>query len=420
MAVEINIIRATSTDPDLFVNREEEILKLRRLLRLYLKETRPEAARGVLVKGDSGVGKSILSRKAVAELKTEFSRELVVWGVDGGRLTGARGLLNKLSDVARDEIEKTGNGELTKLAAIVAQAADYGKVTASDVTQISKELSALGKIGSRLLGLFTVEGVGGWKHTTGKSATEGFEIPISEEYLTKLISRLLEAVAEHGYRVLIFLDNLDRIGSMDSQKDANTIAELVKQLLELPNCILLINLRSQFTHHTTDRRELDHFVVKGLAPESLLDILRQRKAAAKLSDDEQKKLAAAPLAEVAEKLARLTDNPLAFLRWLEFWLLRTENRIVDLAADFREFIEQNFTGVDPKWLRQAVKELQDAKESGLYDAPLTSLDKIKLAKLERAGTIVPDSLLVDPADRRYRLNHDLDFLLAAEFVAALR
>jgi Cdc6-like AAA superfamily ATPase len=420
MAVEINIIRATSTDPDLFVNREEEILKLRRLLRLYLKETRPEAGRGVLVKGDSGVGKSILSRKAVAELKTEFSRELVVWGVDGGRLTGARGLLNKLSDVARDEIEKTGNGELTKLAAIVAQAADYGKVTASDVTQISKELSALGKIGSRLLGLFTVEGVGGWKHTAGKSATEGFEIPISEEYLTKLISRLLEAVAEHGYRVLIFLDNLDRIGSMDSQKDANTIAELVKQLLELPNCILLINLRSQFTHHTTDRRELDHFVVKGLAPESLLDILRQRKAAAKLSDDEQKKLAAAPLAEVAEKLARLTDNPLAFLRWLEFWLLRTENRIVDLAADFREFIEQNFTGVDPKWLRQAVKELQDAKESGLYDAPLTSLDKIKLAKLERAGTIVPDSLLVDPADRRYRLNHDLDFLLAAEFVAALR
>ncbi|MFN0120191.1 MAG: hypothetical protein ACKV2V_06785 [Blastocatellia bacterium] len=49
------------------------------------------------------------------------------------------------------------------LAAIVAQAADYSKITATDVEQVSKELSALGKIGSRILSLISAEATLGWK-----------------------------------------------------------------------------------------------------------------------------------------------------------------------------------------------------------------------------------------------------------------
>jgi Cdc6-like AAA superfamily ATPase len=420
MAVETNVIRATSTDPKLLVNRETEVDELKSLLHRAIREPEADAARGVLVKGDSGVGKSILSRKVADELKIELSPKLMVWSVDGGRLSGVRGLLNKLSDVARDEIAKLGNRELTKLAAIVAQAADYAKVTSSDITQISKELSALGKIGGSMLGLFTGESTFGWKKTSGKSAAEGFEIPITEEYLAKLMGRLLEAVADFDYQVLIFLDNLDRIGRMDAQEDANQIAELVKQLLEMPSCVLLLNLRPQFTHHTTDRRELAHFVVKGLKPEALLEILRQRKAAAKIADAERAAIDAVPLDAVATRLSQLTDNPLAFLRWLDYWLVRTDTRMENLGADLRNFIEQYFTGVDSKWLRQAVNELQQAREAGMYDAPLSTLQKAALAKLERTGTIVPDSLLLDPSERRYRLNHDLDFLRDPGLAAALR
>ncbi len=419
MPVEINLMRATSTDPSLFINREEEVDTLKRLLRRALKDTETGAARGVLVKGDSGVGKSILSRKVVAELALELTPKLVVWNVDGGRLSGVRGLLNRLTDVAHEEIEKLKRRDLAKLSAIVAQAADYGKVTSSDVTSISKELSAMGKIAGGILGMFTGESAFGWKRTTSKGGTETFEIPITEEYLAKLISRLLEAVNDSGYQVLIFLDNLDRIGRMDSQEDANTIAELVKQLLELPDCVLVINLRSQFTHHTTDRRELIHRVIKGLKPEALMEILRQRLSAAQLTAEEQKQLSEIPLNEVANRFSRLTDNPLAFLRWLDFWLAQTNNRPDNLGRDFRDFIEQNFTGVDLRWLKKAVEELQTARESGLSDAPLTTLQKTQLLKLERAGTVVPDSLLLDPAERRYRLIHDLDFLFDSEFSRAL-
>jgi archaellum biogenesis ATPase FlaH len=419
MPVEVNLIRATSTDPALFINREEDVETLKRLLRRALKDTETDAARGVLVKGDSGVGKSILSRKVVAELEMELTPKLMVWSVDGGRLSGVRGLLNRLTDVVREEIDKLGRHDLAKLAAIVAQAADYGKVTSSDVSSISKELSSMGKIAGGILGMFTGESAFGWKKTTTKGGTETFEIPITEEYLAKLISRLLEAVKDSGYQVLIFLDNLDRIGRMDSQEDANTIAELVKQLLELPDCVLLINLRSQFTHHTTDRRELIHRVIKGLKPEALLEILRQRLSATELTAEEKNQLSSIQLDEVANRFSRLTDNPLAFLRWLDFWLVQTGNGPDNLGRDFRDFIEQNFTGIDLKWLKKAVGELQTARESGLADAPLTTLQKPQLIKLERAGSLVPDSLLLAPTERRYRLTHDLDFLFDTEFSKAL-
>lgn len=160
--------------------------------------------------------------------------------------------------------------------------------------------------------------------------------------------------------------------------------------------MLLINLRSQFTHHTTDRRELIHRVIKGLKPQALLDILKQRLTAAELTDEERQALSAAPLDVVAGRLSRLTDNPLAFLRWLDFWLVQTDNRPDNLGRDFRDFIEQNFTGVDLKWLKRAIEELQTAKESGLSDAPLTTLQKLNSPNSnvrERSCRIVCCSIL---------------------------
>ncbi|MFN0120190.1 MAG: hypothetical protein ACKV2V_06780 [Blastocatellia bacterium] len=229
----------------------------------------------------------------------------------------------------------------------------------------------------------------------------------------------MREVRAAGFLTLIFLDNLDRIGRMDSQDDANTIAALIKQLLELPDCTLLINLRSQFTHHTVDRRELRHFVVEGLKPEALLAIYQRRHDAANMDNEEKQAVALVPVGAVAEQLSRVTNNPLAFLRWLDFWLTGSDNNPDNLATCFREYLRHNFTGVDPRWLRPVVEELRTARDNGLDDIPLGAMDKAILSRLEHAGTLVPDSLLADAADRRYRLNHDLDFLFDPAFASIL-
>ncbi|MBM3224945.1 MAG: hypothetical protein FJZ47_14235 [Candidatus Tectomicrobia bacterium] len=409
MPVDIDI-QATNTDPQLFVDRLDETKELKLLLGRLLKSKNGQG--GVLVKGDSGVGKSILSRRVLDELRTEWSADLVVVEIDGGRLTGVRGLLNRLCEVIYAEVEGLGEEDLTNRAAWLAKVASYGKLTANEIKQINQEVSASSKIRSSFWGLLSGEGALGWKRTASTSASDGYEIVITEDYLSKLLSAFLQELHTYQYRPLIFLDNLDRIGRMDAQEDANTIAALVKQLLELPDCVLLLNLRTQFAHHTTDRRELTHLALEGLPPQVLQEILAQRLQQLVSDDITRLSLPEAALHTVAERLARRTDNPLAFLRWLDFWLARTENRPEDLERDMEKFIRQYFTTVSRPWLASTITQLVAERDAGYNDSPLTpALQRPQILLLERAGAIVPDSLLLDPPERRYHLHHDLDFLL---------
>ena len=208
---------------------------------------------------------------------------------------------------------------------------------------------------------------------------------------------------------MIFLDNLDRIGKTDSKEDADTIAAFIKELMEFSSAVLLLNLRTQFAHHTTNRRGLEQFAIDGLSKEALLDILKQRHSDQSLPESERNAINQVPFWDIADCLAELTDNPLAFLRWLSFWLSRTANNPQNLAQDFKKYIRNNFTGVSLQWLQFAVNELKQAKTEGYQDTPLVTLEAEKLAQLERTGAIVPDDLMADPIKRRYRLTHDLDF-----------
>jgi hypothetical protein len=259
--------------------------------------------------------------------------------------------------------------------------------------------------------LLTGEGALGWKRTAGTSTSDGYEIPITEEYLSRLLSAFLQELCTYHYRPLIFLDNLDRIGRMDAQEDANMIAALVKQLMELPDCVLLLNLRTQFAHHTTDRRELSHLALGGVPPQVLQEMLEQRLQQVIMDEATRQTLPTEALHLVAERLARHTTNPLAFLRWLDFWLARTANRPDELDSDLEKFIRHYFTTVSRPWLASTIQQLEAEKRAGYDDSPLSQLQRPQITLLERAGAIVPDSLLLDPVERRYHLHHDLDFLL---------
>lgn len=409
MPFDVPIIRPTNTDPTLFVNREKELQELKTILRQFIND--PEAQTGgVLVKGDSGVGKSILSRKAVTELVQEFPR-LVVLEVDGGRLSGVRGLLNKLCERIRGEVDKLGNPSLQEQAEELARIADYDRITSSDAREYSAKTSASGKVGGGIWGLLKAEVAAEIEATRNKTMTEGYEIRITDDFLRKLLCALLQDVRDVGHPVLVFLDNLDRIGRMDAQEDANSIAELVKELLDFPSCVLLLNLRTQFAHHTVDRRELHHFAVDGLGPEALRQILQTRIQNAALTDEVRQRLESCCVSTVADELSARTDNPLAFLRWMDFFLLRTDNDATQLDFHLEQFLKHNFTGLPPAWIQEAVGAFRRAHNAEREDFLASDLIEEVRGELERGGAIIPNNLLLAPEQRRYRLHHDLDFLL---------
>ncbi len=411
MAIEINPTRSTSTDPELFVNRADDVAELKLLLRGMLKDNDPDEPTGVLVKGDSGVGKSIFSRNVVRDLKTELSNRLVVLEVDGGNLNGVRGLLKRLSKVTLEEITSLNEPELLRQARALNEIADYGKITSGQISQVTSGAAVGGEVGASFWGLLTSKVTSSLTGSESTSRTEGFEIPVTDDYLSELVNLLMRQMQQSGYQVLIFLDNLDRIVKTDSKDEADALAAFIKELMNFSSCVLLLNLRTQFAHHTTDRRGLQTMALEGLSKEALLDILNKRLTDYGLTEEDKKKLDAVGFGPISELLAELTGNALAYLRWLDFWLTRTANKQENLAQDFKKYIRNNYAGVPLTWLSQAVEILKQARASGVEYASLNSLQPEQVAQLERASAIEPDDLMTEPIKRRYRLAHALDFLL---------
>lgn len=411
MAIDFNPVRYTSTDPSLFVNRAEDVEELRLLLRGMLHDNDTNETTGVLVKGDSGVGKSIFSRTVVRHLKLELSEKLIVLEVDGANLKGVRGLLNKLCLVATEEITRINEPELLKQARALAEIADYGKITASQISQVTSGATVGGELSATIWGLLTSKVTSSLTESESASRTEGYEIAVTDDYLSRLLNVLLAQLQKTDYQVLIFLDNLDRISRTDSKEEANAVAEFVKELMAFSSCVLLLNLRTQYAHHTTDRRGLIPMVLTGLSKQALLEILDKRMLAYGLTEEQNKKLDAIGFRQLAELLAGLTGNALAFLRWLDFWLTRTANNHENLVQDFKKYIRNYHAGVTNQWLKQATEAL---KKTAIDEAEYASLAKAlnpeQVSQLEGANAIEPDDLLADPLKRRYRLAPSLDFL----------
>ncbi|MGH9799959.1 MAG: P-loop NTPase fold protein [Blastocatellia bacterium] len=393
------------------MNRADDVAELRLLLRGMLRDNDPNEPTGVLVKGDSGVGKSIFSRQVIRDLKTELSNKLVVLEVDGGKLNGVRGLLKKLSKLTLEEIARLNEPELLRQAHTLTEIADYGKISSSQISQITSGATVGGEIGGSFWGLLTTKVTSSLTGSETTSRTEAYEIQVTDDYLSELLNAILRQMQASGYQVLIFLDNLDRIGRTDSKEEADAIAAFLKELMAFSSCVLLLNLRTQFAHHTTDRRGLQTMALDGLSKEALLDILDKRLVAYDLSETDKQKLDAVGFHQIAEDLAELTGNALAFLRWLDFWLTRTSNSRDNLAQDFKKYLRNNYPGVPPNWLKEAVKILRQARADSMDYASLSSMPPEQVAQLERAAAIEPDDLMTEPIKRRYRLTHSLDFLL---------
>ena len=186
----------TSTDPSLFVNRIEEVAELKLLLRSFLKNNDPDETTGVLVKGDSGVGKSIFSRKVVNDLKSEFSNKLIVLEVDGGKLVGVRGLLNKLCEVAQTEVAQLENTLLLRQAQMLAEISDYGKITVSQSRQITDTAGVAGEASSSFWGLLTAKFSLSATFAEANNRADGYEIPITDDYLSKLLNALIQEIGK--------------------------------------------------------------------------------------------------------------------------------------------------------------------------------------------------------------------------------
>lgn len=401
----------------LFVNRKREMRELDDYLQARVRD--PDVYQDCsLVTGERGIGKSILTRAALARLKEQLGGHVAFIRVEGSRQPdGFRGLLRDVLNELRTELEGLDKAESERALRTpeqvyrqidaLASLARYARVTAMRVQQTLEkyELSAelrTPKAFGHLLG--TRFGVS-LEQQDRQSLT--LEEEFDDETFRVALCRILAELRQHRQKVVIFVDDLDQVYGVESTRIEQTDA-MLKHIKQITDCFLVVNLRDYYVTGETNREY--HFVLHlpPLDADALRSIVRAR---LKTEPEPKRGQLAETLEPCLDALCEHTGNPLALLSWCHWLVTRTSCGLEDLRANLNRFVANHYA-----WFSDSVPDVA-ALFKGLAQPIRTRDDLIKelaggesmLRTLERREILLP----LDFHERLfYRLNPLFHFYLA--------
>jgi Cdc6-like AAA superfamily ATPase len=232
-------------DTQLFADRSEEREELVGVLDSYLEpESRADAR--VLVRGQRGVGKSVIARKVVAEVSQKWS--VLVAEADCAAIgVGPEAVLRALARTLADQAFEHALDEGVKRGAeMVGRIAVAGKVKARDVRTWSQQLKIGVSATSKLYDTLALEF--GMTRAIGhsKEVEESFERNVDAAFLQELIALFLSDCARAEQKVLLFVDNLDQAANAERREDVEQVVDLARFLFGLGDGVVLMTLRTEF------------------------------------------------------------------------------------------------------------------------------------------------------------------------------
>lgn len=312
-------INPLSTSPADLVNRTREREKLLGRLEEYLDADSPEAR--ILVTGDRGVGKSILTRAVLEEFAAQHQDRVVLILVKG-RGVDYRDFLKAFAlDLARlvrpYAGRWTGRGlgrwldELTELAQVAQITRSQTDSTGSKVG-VGTDFNVGSDLVAKLAAKFSLEA------TRSLGVTKQVALTVTDEVLHEAIMHTLERLrtATTPLTVVVFYDDLDQAFS-SGQGD---VEAGMQRVMELQPCIAVAHIRSESLSANVRRVITDEVMVDPLPREELVSILRKRVSVAK-RDEVREAFAEPGRYGPFEQLAAITGNALAFLRWSKAMLV---------------------------------------------------------------------------------------------------
>jgi AAA ATPase domain len=396
----------------LFANRSDQLEELTGTLHAYLESGAP--GKGcILVRGHRGVGKSMLTRRAIESVRATHGPLTVV--VDGARAGhGPEAFLRQLAkDLAQETLENVTKpvlGQAAELLLRFAGATDVSVKQAQEWTQTVKlGLTIQHKFGD-LIGFEF-----GLARAAGKSRKleETYQRKVDAELLRELIQALVYDCHEEKQRVVLLLDNLDQVGYAEIEEDVRRVTDLARYLFGLEGCLLVASMRNEFVSADLLKLSSQPIEVSALDSRALMEIFDQR--VARRGPGARTNLEEAGLVTIARTLSTWTGNAWAFLSWLAYLDFQSINFDPEdqaaLRAMLRRFAAQTYTGVRAEELDELVKPYRMHQTRPFLTGAELSADGIPNELIERAkryGVLVPDWLL---SPDRYQLAPTLCFLL---------
>jgi GTPase SAR1 family protein len=306
------------------VNRDNERERLLSILEDYrntaIEANEPSAREArILVSGERGVGKSILTRRVLAEFEQKHPHQVITVTIDSRSLP-YRAVLSELARALTSKVQPEAQDhrrELLPLLDYVQLLATYNQIQRTQLDTIQTKYQAQAGLGAEAIVKLT--GSLSWEQTravgTGTQAT----VTVTDNLLHSAIDALLGELAKSPWLVVIFYDDLDQALAGTA---GDEILSVFRRVLDLRPCIALVHVRTECCVENLAREMTENVEIAGLKKNALVELLRRRlqrapsEVRAYLGQEENWR--------VLNHLASLTDNALVYLRWVN-GLLRTHD-----------------------------------------------------------------------------------------------
>jgi Cdc6-like AAA superfamily ATPase len=348
--------------PKQMIGRAREVHWLRETLARYLQTADAGSGRAVCLTGEKGIGKSILTRTVLDELKTQFAANTLFLVVDCRSVHSRRGVISAIAH----EIVR----ELSSLMRASAQVPDALLATA----QLLRALTRLDQVSLRVAHEQTLQYQTATRSKSRKAIASlklnfGLSLELNEKQikslmggvrfddqgLTDALVALCHDLRALGFGVVLFLDNMDEL--RHEYRDENSRAVVrhdVEGVLTLKQAPigLVLNMRSYYTG-VIPREISNTRVLRPLAATDLMEILDRRMAHERRAVQEAMRTAR----PVAERLAGVAPTPLAFLRWVKFLFEEGMLHHDRLEEGFGFYLETQYANIEQSALQAVVQAL---------------------------------------------------------------
>lgn len=354
--------------PSLLVDRDEVRAELREDVLSYLGRDDPESKSTWAVIGDKGIGKTILTRAVLEDVRARRSGTTVIATVDCRERQSWREVLSQLCWALVTELrslQKIKNGAVSDGLITQAQLLDeLAKLDNAELQTLHERASSF-RAGlklapsSELLSALQVDlglelGFDEKKIRT-LTGTRAFD----ESRLNRAVCALCRDIRAAGLRVVIYLDNVDELDhDYHDETSRVRVRRDAEGLLRLSNApvALILNMRTYFSRVLPRQMANPPIVVEPLPPEDLHAILEKRNR--QESRAVQEIFGQPDSRDAVGNLARLAPTPFSFLTWVHY-LYRREYLVSGrLDEGFSRYVKAMFATIDERRILRVMESFE--------------------------------------------------------------
>lgn len=410
-------LNPASVDPEEIVDRDGDAQWLHDGMTAWLGSRDPRPGGAFCILGDKGIGKSILTRRVIDQLREIHLATTLFVTVDCRPARSQRDIFQRAASQLLEELE--GRQDVTQ--ALMAAVRAFAALTRFDEVTLRKAHEHLiqFKVGLDLGGATSLfkwlDTTLGISLTRSKKLIESLEgsITVNASLLHEAFVQLVEDIHRTAkLRVVLYLDNLEELRHEMIARPASVREEVrgeVEALLDLSEAPLglIINMRTYYSSVLT-RRISKRRTLGPLTAEEHLNILSRR--IQRERSEIKKRVEEDPRIQAAlRQLADMARTPLAFLAWAEYVLEEGLYINSDMSAALEGRLRNHYpdlVSVIPKVAALFADNQATVGFEAVRDA--CGQSELILKKLLDQQVLLPDNYW-DPSE--YYLDPELHFLI---------